>query len=387
MLAAITCIGVMSTSLVSPVLPDLIDDLEVSTGAAGLIIAAGAVPGIFMAPIIGVLADKWGRRRILVPCLALFGIAGLASALAPNLAVLLACRVLQGIGAAGLVNLVVVLIGDHWTGRERATTLGRNSAVLTVAVAFWPVLGGVLAELGGWRWAFAPYSLGLLVAVLAAVTLPEEPPRTSEETIGSRLGGVLTGLTRGDLAVPVLAGVAVFAVYFAVNLTIVPVHLEERFGLGPGLRGVVFAVPAIASVTMALNLGRIHAWLDRSGTVRVGFVVFILSTVAIAASPAVGLVFLAVVPLGLADGALIPTLQDVVTGRADDENRGAVTATYVSGVRAGQTIGPLGAGVALGLTTSTGALYLVAGLTVFVTAALWPGLATFRATDEERAGA
>lgn len=60
--------------------------------------------------MIGVLADRFGRRAVLVPCLVGFGTFGLLSALAPTFEVLLFLRLCQGIGAAGLVNLAVVLI-------------------------------------------------------------------------------------------------------------------------------------------------------------------------------------------------------------------------------------------------------------------------------------
>ena len=88
------------------------------------------------------------------------------SALAPTFPSLLALRLCQGIGSAGLINLAVVLIGDHWTGNERARIVGQNAAILTISLAIFPPVGGLLTELGGWRLSFAPYALGLATAVL-----------------------------------------------------------------------------------------------------------------------------------------------------------------------------------------------------------------------------
>src|SRR3546814_15254577 len=68
--------------------------------------------------LIGVLADRHGRRAVVVPCLIGFGVFGLLSALAPTFNALLLLRLLQGIGSAGLINLAVVLIGDHWDRSE-----------------------------------------------------------------------------------------------------------------------------------------------------------------------------------------------------------------------------------------------------------------------------
>jgi MFS family permease len=86
---------------------------------AGVFVTAGTLPGILMAPVIGVLADRYGRRAVPLSCPVRFGTFGLISALAPSFELLLLARLLQGIGAAGLINLAVVLIGDHWTGLER----------------------------------------------------------------------------------------------------------------------------------------------------------------------------------------------------------------------------------------------------------------------------
>src|SRR5690606_12329211 len=103
-----------------------------------LLVAAGSTAGILMAPVVGILADRFGRRVVLTVCLAVFGTFGGVAALAPSFEVLLLARFMQGFGSAGLINLAVVLIGDHWSGAERTRIVGRNSAVLTVGLAAMP---------------------------------------------------------------------------------------------------------------------------------------------------------------------------------------------------------------------------------------------------------
>lgn len=162
----VTITGILANTLVGPAIPDILDAFDQPDARAGWFVASGTLPGILMAPVIGVLADRLGRRAVLVPCLAAFGAFGLLSAAAPSFEVLLGLRVLQGLGSAGLINLAVVLIGDHWTGLERARRVGQNAAVLTVSLAVFPPVGGLLTELGGWRLSFAPYAVGLATAVL-----------------------------------------------------------------------------------------------------------------------------------------------------------------------------------------------------------------------------
>src|SRR3546814_443114 len=154
----ITVTGILSNTLVVPAIPDILDAFDLPDSQAGVFVAAGTLPGIVMAPVIGILADRHGRRAVLVPCLASFGLFGLLSALSPSFQVLLVLRLLQGVGGAGLINLAVVIIGDHWSGIDRARLVGQNAAVLTLSLATFPPLGGLLTELGGWRLSFAPYA-------------------------------------------------------------------------------------------------------------------------------------------------------------------------------------------------------------------------------------
>ncbi len=154
---AVTLTGIMANSLVSPLLPDILDTFDQSAGSAGPLVAAASLPGIFLAPIIGFAADRWGRRPILTLCLIVFGLAGVLTAVAANFAMLVATRFLLGVGSAGLINLGVVLIGDHFEGEERTTWIGRNAAVLTIGLAIIPLASGVITEFFSWRIATLGY--------------------------------------------------------------------------------------------------------------------------------------------------------------------------------------------------------------------------------------
>lgn len=173
----ITVTGITGNTIITPSLPEILAGVGARPELAGLLIAAATLPGIVLAPIIGLLADRYGRREVVVPCLALFGAAGGLAALAPNLPVLVGLRLLQGAGSAGLINLAVVLIGDHWQGADRVRVLGRNSAVLTSSLAILPAAGGALTDLAGWRAPFVVYFIGLPAAWLVWRWLPASVPR------------------------------------------------------------------------------------------------------------------------------------------------------------------------------------------------------------------
>ena len=340
-----TVIGIMANTLIAPAIPDILDDLRVSAGAAGLLVAAATLPGVVVAPVIGLLADRYGRREVLVPCLALFGLFGGLASFAPTFAVLLVCRLVQGIGSAGLINLAVVLLADHWHGDDRARVIGQNSAVLTISLAALPPLGGALTDLAGWRATFVPYWLGVVAAVGAAVALRRSPRR--DVRVGQQVGEALGYLRSGRILLAVASGMTLFLLIFGLILTALPLHLADEFGLGATSRGLVLGLPAVTATVAALALGRLTVRFGARRLVLAGSAVMALAFAVIGQAAALAAVVAGALLYGLGEGTSIPSLQSIVAGAAPTSSRGSVVAMWVGGVRTGQTAGPLLAGAAV----------------------------------------
>jgi len=342
----VTLTGIMGNSLVSPLLPDILDTFDRSAGSAGPLVAAASMPGIFLAPIIGFAADRWGRRPILTMCLIIFGTGGLLTAIAPNFAVLVATRFLLGIGSAGLINLGVVLIGDHFDGEERTKWIGRNAAMLTVGLAIIPLVSGVIGEFFSWRVATVGYGFGFISAAYAWNTLRNEPTR-SPQPLKSQLSGVGTAMKTPVIATTILVGTISFAVVFGVFLTAMPNHLETRFSMTSGWRGFMISVPALSSALVGFNLGRIRKRVNVRWALAASSSAWAIGMLFIGWAQVIPLLLLGTLCYGLGEGALIPNLQEVAMSEAPQEHRGAVVATWVGFARLGQTIGPLLAGAVL----------------------------------------
>ena len=351
---AVTLTGIMGNVLLIPALPDIAEDLGVAPDRVGLLLAATTAPGILLAPVIGVLADRYGRRRVLVPCLVLFGLSGGLAAFAPSFAALVGLRALQGVGSAGLVNLAVVIIGDHWQGAERARRIGRNAATLTASLVVLPPVGGLLTDVAGWRPTFAPYWVALATAVAVVAWLPASP--AGRGSLRSQLAATGPALRSWALLGPMLLGAAVFALIFAL-LAALPVYLDDEFGLGAGRRGLVLALPAATSTLGALSIGRLTSRTGTSTVVLTGLLAVGAGLGLVAALPTVAALVAGLLLYGGGEGLLVATLQDAVAGGAPEASRGAVVATWVGFARAGQTAGPVlaGAGLAAGPRWALGA--------------------------------
>lgn len=348
---AATLTGIMGNSLVSPLLPDILDTFGRSDASAGPLVAAASLPGIVLAPLIGIAADRWGRRPILALCLTVFGLAGVFTAIAPTFELLLATRLLMGMGSAGLVNLGVVLIGDHFEGEERTMWIGRNAAVLTVGVAIIPLLSGIAGETIGWRATTIAYTVGFAGALYAWMFLRGEQ-RQGTQTVRGQLAGIGIALRNPVIATTLGVGTLTFAVIFGVFLTALPTHLENRFDLSSGWRGVIIGAPAVTAALVGFNLGRIRRRIDIRAALAVSAATWVLGMGLIGSAGVLAVVIIGSLAYGIGEGALIPNLQEVAVTAAPPEHRGAVVATWVGFARLGQTSGPLLAGV---LLSSSGA--------------------------------
>jgi MFS transporter, ACDE family, multidrug resistance protein len=365
LLAAVTITGILANTLVSAPLPDILDDFGKGDGAAGFVIAAASVPGIVVAPLIGLMADRYGRRTVLVPCLVVFGIGGTLAGLAPVFWMLLLARFVQGLGSAGLINLTNIIIGDNWEGVDRSRMYGYNSAVLTVSLAVFPGIGGLLTDLGSWRWAFLPFPLAFVTAWVVHRTLE---PGTVDRSRAPRdqLREALTVVGRPSVLAPVGLSFLAFVFIFGLMLTVFPVHLEEEFGMGASARGLVLAAPALGATAGALLLGRLRRHLSPQIIAAVAFGLFAVSYPVIGLTGTVAVVVAATVLLGFGEGLMMPTLTDMVAGSAPERDRGAVLSVQVSAIRAGQSTGPLLGG--LGMShLATGTVFVVGGAVAAVT--------------------
>ncbi len=343
---SVTLTSIMGNALLSPAIPDILDTFDKPDSAAGLLIAATAFPGILVAPIVGMLADRLGRRTVLVPCLAIFGTAGLFVAMAPTFPLMLVARFAMGFGAAGLVNLAIVLIGDAFPADRQAYWIGKNAGVLTAALATFPILSGLLTDLVGWRWALAPCGLGIITAATAWRMLDADRP-IATVTVRAQLAGIGAALHNRTILGTLVGGGLAFAVLFGVFLAVLPNHLEGEFGLSAGWRGVVIGLPAITSSLSAFNLDAIRRRIPTGTLLIASAAIWMVAFALMGLASALALLIVGTLMYGFAEGTMIPSLQTTALAHAPSEHRAAVMATWTGFARLGQTTGPLAAGLVL----------------------------------------
>jgi MFS transporter, DHA1 family, multidrug resistance protein len=192
LLGAFVAIGPLTIDMYLPALPTITRDLE-TTSAAVQLTLTGTLIGLALGQLVlGPVSDALGRRRPLLAGTALHVLASLLVLVAPNLAVLGALRVLQGVGTAAGAVIAIAIVRDLYDGRAAATMLSRLFLVLGAAPVLAPTIGGELLRFTSWRGIFAFLAVyGVLMIVVGSRTLPETLPPERRQSSGVR--GTLRG--------------------------------------------------------------------------------------------------------------------------------------------------------------------------------------------------
>jgi len=204
---AVMCAGMflvlLDVTIVNVALPRISAGLHLGVAALQWVVDGYAVAIASLLLAGGTLGDRYGHRRVLLTGFALFGVASVACAAAPNGGVLAGARVVQGIGGALLLPSTMAVIADVFPERgAQARALGTWAAVSSLALPAGPLLGGLLVGTLGWRWVFWLNVPLVLVAVVGALrTVPSEAGRTTARLDVSGLVGLAVGLGGAIFAV------------------------------------------------------------------------------------------------------------------------------------------------------------------------------------------
>jgi ACDE family multidrug resistance protein len=335
---AVTLMAVLGVSSITPAFPKIVRELGISSSQVGLLITFFTLPGIILAPFLGVLADRIGRKRILVPSLFLFAIAGTACAFIHHFHMLLLLRALQGAGAAALGALNVTIIGDLYSGTQRAEAMGLNTSVLNIGTASYPTIGGALALLG-WYYPFALPVLAIPVGIFVLAALKNPEPK-STRSMREYLSGTWRYLKDIRAISLFVATLIAFVLLYGAYLTYLPILLDERFGASSFTIGVILSSMSLTTAIVASQLGRLSNRFTLSSIIKAAFIIYALALALMPFMPGIWFLVIPAIIFGLAHGAGLPAILTAVAGLAPLENRAAFMSINGAVLRLGQTIGP-----------------------------------------------
>jgi len=346
---ATTLLTPMDVPLVSPALTEAQSVFGVSASSAGLLITVYAVPGILVAPVIGRLADRIGRRTVLSGCLVLFGTAGTAIAFTNDFTVALGLRALQGVAAGSVLSaLAMTVVGDRYSGPEHDAVMGVTSAMLSLGTAVYPVVGGYLAA-RAWNAPFLMYAAALPVAGLVFVALDDEAGgrRSDDGYLRAALAAVPTGRAAALYGVMFLA----FAFLFGGIYTVLPFYLASAFGLPAPTIGLVTSAVLLVTAGVSMGNGRLSARASTTGLLSAGFALFAVGFLGVAVAETLPVLVGALLVFGAGSGLITPTLFAAISALAPDHVRAGVMSLQTTTIGTSQAVAPVlatAAGAAVG---------------------------------------
>lgn len=197
---------IVDSTIVNVAIPSIVADLGITSTQVQWVQESYTLVFAALLLVFGTLADRYGRRRILLLGVVIFAGSSVLAALAQTGDLLIASRILQGVGGAMVLPTTLSLINATFRGRERGIAFAIWGSTIGGMVAVGPLLGGFLTTYYSWRWAFGinvPLGLIIIVGVLVFVS---ESRDTGDPRRVDGVGAVLSVITSATLVFGLIEG-------------------------------------------------------------------------------------------------------------------------------------------------------------------------------------
>lgn len=350
-LASIPLIMTLGGSMLIPILPTIEKELNITKFQSSLIITVHSFASILLVPVAGYLSDKLGRKKIIVPSLIITSIGGIISGLAAWLMpksfwIIIAGRLIQGIGASGAFPVVIPTVGDMFKeDADVSKGLGIIETSNTFGKVVSPILGAALAAIL-WFIPFFAISFFAIISVFLVAFLVKTPNEKDKEEndnfrvfvkktkdILKKEGRWLSGIFSGGFITTFI----LFGLLFFFSSV-----LEDTHGIKGIPRGLIVAIPLLTLCSTSFIIGKI---IGKEKYLMKWIIVFgniLAITSLIALNLWNNLIYLTTVlsfaTIGI--GAILPCLDALVTEGIEKLHRGTITALYSSMRLLGVALGP-----------------------------------------------
>ncbi len=340
-LSAVPFIMVLGNSMLIPVLPEMQKQLGISQFQTSLLISLFSIPAGLSIPLAGFLSDRIGRKAVIAPALLLYGIGGLVAGGASLLLgksaywMIIAGRIVQGIGAAGTAPVAMALVGDIFTTKERSKALGYIEAANGMGKVVSPILGSLIA-LVAWYATFFLFPV-LTVPIAAAVWFMVKEPdgQKSRQSVKQYFGtiGAIFKNKAAFLISAFLAGALALMLLFGI-LFYLSDYLEKTLKLFGVTKGLVLAIPVLAMSVTSLTTGTLIKkkvpLMKKLVVAGLGVMTLTLGVMPFFQNPWIKTGIMSATGIGV--GLILPCLNTLITSSAAAEQRGMVTSLY-GGIR------------------------------------------------------
>lgn len=325
--------------IIVPFLPLHAESLGASQSEIGLLFASYAIALFIATPFVGALADRLGRKKMLVAGLIVLSATTLVYAFSSSFWVLVLARAMQGVAAAAPWTAGLSLLAEVFPANERGRAMGIAMSGQAGGILLGPPAGGWLYEWGGYRLPFLiAAGIALLAATISVVLLRHLNDTKADQFISP------FRLLRNKRVI-VIAGVAtVGAALFASIEPTLPIHFNEDLHLSPSMIGLMFVVVTLIYGAAAPWIGSLSTRLGHLATIRLGIVMAAVALPLNALPKQIWVQIIGLIGLGISLGLVLtpalPKLADI-SQEMGISSQGATFAAYNTAYSLGMMLGPL----------------------------------------------
>src|SRR5450755_3202398 len=272
LLAALSAIGPLTTDMYLPSLPDIARLLSASTAQVQLTISAYLVGFAIGQILYGPLADRHGRKPVLLAAMGLYSVASLACVLSTSIEMLIVARFVQALGGCGGIVLARAIVRDLYSGARAGRELSMMGSVMALAPVLAPLAGGLLQTGFGWRSIFVTLvAAGVTGAGVVWLLLPETLATRAAEAISpSTMLTSYRAVARNPAYLAYLGiATASYAGLFA-WISGASFVLQNLYGLSPFNFGVAFALGSIGYMAGTALAARLVVRIGLDRTIGIG---------------------------------------------------------------------------------------------------------------------
>lgn len=331
---------IMAGATISPALPALADHFADSPSVEYLSRFLITLPSIVIAifaPLAGLIVDRFGRKRLLIAGIFLYGFAGSAGYFLDSLSGILISRAVLGLAVAAVMTVSSTLLGDYFSGRVRERFMGFRQGFIQYGGVVFLTLGGILASVD-WRAPFLVYLLAFAILPLAVIFIFE--PDRNRTVDGADLQKSLAAPLS---VIAMLYGIGVLqSVAFYMGPTQLAFFLRDIGVASPTVAGLAMALISLASASVSMfSFAWFRRVFSRDSIFIIAFGGFGVSYWLMAAATDLVSILFVLSLTGACLGLLMPNLSLWVIDIAPERLRGRILGGLATSIFVGHFLSPL----------------------------------------------
>ena len=327
----------MTGAMVAPAVQLIYAAFEDVPNAAFLSKMVLTLPALFIAlggPVAGFIADRWGRKPLLIFSLVCYGIAGASGFVLDSLFTILIGRALLGLSVAGVMTSATSLIGDFFEGERRDRFFGYQAAFMGYGAVLFSLAGGLLTDMS-WRMPFLVFLGGLILAPVVMLFL-NEPLWSKPES------GRLKNKLPGKKLIVFICGLAFIGMVIFYMLPVqLAFYLKDRLDLGGSFVGYAMATANVVAASVAFNYQRIRSVLNHQAIFVLVFALTGTGYLMLSIAPDFLVVLAAMTVSGLGLGMLFPNISVWLISNTPPETRGKAVGVLTTFIFLGHFSSPI----------------------------------------------